>query len=76
MLYELWLDARRFGVKRPDGDLLVPVRVYELAARTGLTRETASRELTKLRRLGIKTTPRGIRVQSLKTLESELGDKL
>lgn len=76
MLYELWLDARRFGVKQSSGSLLVPVYVYELAARTGLTRETASRELAKLRHLGVRTTPHGISVRNLKSLESKLGDKL
>jgi len=76
VLYELWLDARRLGEKQADGTLLVPIRVYELAARTGLTRETASRELAKLLSLGIKNSLRGVIVRNLNDLEKGLGDEL
>jgi len=77
LLFELLLEAQRFGQVHADGKrLIVPIRVSDLADRTGLTRETVSRELAKMKALGILTSRNGIIVQNLKTLEDELGNSL
>jgi CRP-like cAMP-binding protein len=73
IVYELLLDARRFGHKQSDGSTLVTTHVYELAARTGLSRETASRQLSKLRNLGVTNSRKGITLKNLKALEEKLG---
>lgn len=44
---EIMIEAKRFGKSTPQGTL-VKVTVSELAARSGLARETASRQLGKL----------------------------
>ena len=75
ILYELLLEGRRFGARHQKGVYIIKMHVYELAARTGLTRETASRELSKIKSLGIKINKQGIEVQNLNKLEDEL-DKI
>ena len=77
LLFELLLEAQRFGQKHANvKGLVVPIRVNDLADRTGLTRETVSRELAKMKSLGITTSRKGIIVQELGTLEDELGNSL
>lgn len=77
LLFELLLEAQRFGQKHADEKgIIVPIRVSDLADRTGLTRETVSRELSKLKPLGIKATRNGIVVHKIEVLENELGNSL
>jgi CRP-like cAMP-binding protein len=76
LLYELHLETQRYGVKQSDNSYLVPIHIYELAARTGMTRETASRELAKLSSLGITNHRNGITINNIQTLENELKDGL
>lgn len=76
ILYELLLEGRQFGQKQSDGACIIAMHVNELAARTGLSRETVSRSIAKIKDLGIKVKPGGIEVKDLKILESALGDDL
>lgn len=48
LVFELIIEAYRFGETQPDGKILIGRRQANLAARTGLARETVSRELSKL----------------------------
>lgn len=56
--FELLLEAYRFGSDNRNGMLLVKVKQTVLAARSGLARETVSRELHKLEQEGIITRNR------------------
>jgi CRP-like cAMP-binding protein len=48
LVFELLLEAYRFGTATTDGRRLIKIRQHTLAARSGLARETISRELHKL----------------------------
>jgi len=48
VVFELILECERFGVGQPDGSYRLDLHGSEFAARSGLTRETVSRELRKL----------------------------
>lgn len=50
---ELKIIASRFGEKTADGYVVIPVTETELAATAGLSRETVSREIGKLKQAGI-----------------------
>lgn len=76
ILYELCLEGRRFGEIQKNGKCFIPMHLNELAAKSGLSRETASREIGKLKKLGIVVSRKGIYVKSLKTLHDELGNSL
>lgn len=49
VLLELIIAARRFGQKSDKGEIRLDMTAGDLASRTGLTRETVSRELQKLK---------------------------
>lgn len=53
LILELSISAKRFGTQQDDGSILLSITTQELAARTGLARETVSRELSKLRSAGL-----------------------
>jgi biotin operon repressor len=55
---------------------MIFMHVNELAARTGLSRETVSRAIGKMKDFGIKVKSGGIEVKDLEILESALGDDL
>lgn len=74
VLYELLLDARRFGAPQKDGSLKLDLTEKDLASRAGLSRETVSREVRKLKEknlVGIRT--RSIEIMNIVELEKELG---
>lgn len=48
LMYEISTQCRRFGEKQSDGNYVIKITETELAARAGLSRETVSREMTKL----------------------------
>lgn len=52
LVYELLLEAHRFGEDIGEGQKRIAIRQNELAARTGLARETVSRELKNLEDCG------------------------
>jgi CRP-like cAMP-binding protein len=76
ILYELLLEGRQFGQKQPDGTYMIFMHVNELAARTGLSRETVSRAISKIKDFGIRVKSGGIEVKDLEILENALGDGL
>ena len=77
LLYELIVEAKRFGEPVEDGGLLVAIRESDLAARAGLSRETVSREMQKLIKQGLATMKsQQIIVHNLNKLEEKLGTEL
>lgn len=74
LLYELMLECRRFGQKQSDGSWFIEIHLYQLATRTGLSRETASREMSKMKHLGITVAHSGITIKDTKVLYNELSD--
>lgn len=72
LMLELIIAAKRFGKPSAKGEIKLDVTAGDLAARTGLTRETVSRELQKLKAEGLVRVSLGIIViPNLKALESE-----
>lgn len=57
--YELAILKDRFGQPQADGSTSIAVTEGELAAQTGLARETVSRELTKLAEQGFLRLTKG-----------------
>lgn len=72
VLFELMVQARRFGAQQEDGSCLVPLNEHEFAKRAGLSRETVSRELRNLKDI-VTIDRKGMSIQDLKLLEDELG---
>lgn len=52
LVFELLIESYRFGVADSDGTVTIKVKQSVLAARSGLARETVSRELHKLEKEG------------------------
>lgn len=52
LLYELIIETQRFGEPQPDGSYKLSSTESDLAARSGLTRETVSREMRKIKDSG------------------------
>jgi CRP-like cAMP-binding protein len=76
LIYELLLEARRFGVSKNGGSTL-SINEKDLGARAGLSRETVSREIHKLKADGmIETQSKEIRIKDLHTLEIILGKEV
>jgi CRP/FNR family transcriptional regulator len=74
LLYELIIECRRFGKQQPDGSYLLESNEGDLAARSGLTRETVSREIKKIKDQSlIQLDSKGIHIKDLTELEKKLG---
>lgn len=75
LIYEIILEARRFGVADKDGPgCTLSMSEKDLGAHAGLTRETVSREITKLKKDGLIDIERkGIYITDMKALEKKLG---
>jgi CRP-like cAMP-binding protein len=72
LIFELLLEAYRFGVPGQDDQTLLLINQSGLAARSGLARETVSRELHKLERQQLLAlTKQGIAIDPA-TLEKQL----
>lgn len=74
LLTELLVYARRFG-KQHESTILITVKLTEkdLAAQSGIARETVSRELKKLKQKGLLTFEHNIlRIHDIQKLEDEL----
>ena len=74
LIYELLIEAKRFGdaVPKQGEQRLVHIRHNNLAARTGLARETVSRELHRLEDTGYITLVREGIVLNMAQLEAVL----
>ncbi len=72
LIMELIIQSKRFGKKR-NGEIVLPFSEKELAAYTGMTRETISREMKLLKKKNLVTHGRNILIiPSLTLLEEEL----
>lgn len=78
LVYELLIECRRFGEPQADGSyILKGTNEGDFAARSGLARETISREIHKLQEQGwVKVSKRGIVVSDIKTLERTIGPEI
>lgn len=77
LLFELLVESRRFGKKQPDGTIMLSLHQEELANRAGLSRETVSRELTRIKDLGlVEISRQGFHIKNQHKLEEELGSGL
>ncbi len=71
LTYELAIDALRFGDKLKDGSYVIKETEGDLAARTGLSRETISREMLSLKKQGmVSITNKGIIVHDIDALRA------
>ncbi len=76
LLYELLIEARRFGKKNDDGSYTLDVSEVDLAARAGMSRETISREMKQIKSSGlVELGSKGITIKDLATLESKAGSE-
>jgi CRP/FNR family transcriptional regulator, cyclic AMP receptor protein len=74
LLYELIIECRRFGRPTKNGEYQLEISEVDLAARSGLSRETISREMRKLKERGwVKLATGGIVVKDVGALEEVLG---
>lgn len=70
LAYELSIAAKRFGTAEGDA-IILSVTEKDLAARAGLSRETVSREMSKLKNYGLAELKDGqIIIPNLEALES------
>lgn len=77
VLFEIMVSAKRYGEPRHDGAIDVDLHEEEIANRAGLSRETVSRVLGRVKKLKLIEVNRGgIRVYDLAKLETELGANL
>lgn len=77
LVYELIIECRRFGKLDKSGICRLETNEGDLAARSGLSRETISREMKRLKEDGYITINRhGITVNDLKALEKTLGSEV
>jgi len=76
LIYELLEDARRFGKTQKDGTLLLKINEKELGARAGLSRETVSRELHKIKGENILLQNKSIVIQDLDALKKQSENSL
>ncbi len=74
---ELLIECKRFGSKQNDGTYTLSLREEELANRAGLSRETVSRELAKLKKAGLlHVSHGGIVIKDMSELEKRLAAAL
>jgi CRP/FNR family transcriptional regulator len=77
LIYELVTECRRFGEQQKDGSYLLNVSELDLAARAGMSRETVSREMRKLKDLKlISLDSQKMTVKDLAGLEKALGTEV
>lgn len=73
VVYELLIDAWRFGKNQPDGTIVLTASESDIAARSGLSRETVSREVRALKNIGaVALVKHTLVVLDLPVLEHQL----
>ena len=55
LIFEMLLEAKRFGTVLSDGKVDIQINEKDIGARSGLSRETVSREINKLKSSGAIT---------------------
>ena len=74
LMYELLIECRRFGKPNSDGKYSMAIKEKDLASRAGLSRETVSREMTKLVNDKFVTVkPNQITINNVRVFEEKLG---
>lgn len=77
VMYGLLIEARRFGTKQADGSCIILLSETELANRVGLSRESVSRQVKKLKNAELLENEHGsIIIKDLVALERALGSSL
>lgn len=77
LLYELIIECTRFGTKQADGSYHLTVNESDLAARSGMSRETVSREFSKLKEHGwVSAAGKGIIVHDFAALQTAHGPEV
>lgn len=75
--YEIYIEAKRFGIPHEDECILIEMNERQIAAKTGLTRETVNREIRKLKDLHAVAVERGkIIIKDMSLLEKKLYKEL
>lgn len=70
LVFELIISTRRFGKLQRNGSYRLAINERDLAARTGLTRETINREIRKLKNEGqLQVDQDGLTITDLERLE-------
>ncbi len=74
LIYELITGCYRFGEQTKDGSFILNASEVDIAARSGLSRETVSREMHKLKDEHLVSTAKGsISIKSIASLQKKLG---
>lgn len=74
MLVEVINDCKKYGTRQPDGSYVLNLHENDIAARTGLSRETISRHLSQIDHGKlIQITRKNIVIKDIALLEKELG---
>jgi CRP-like cAMP-binding protein len=77
LIYELIIEARRFGDEGQKGSIILSSSELDLAARAGMSRETISREMHKLKKAGlVDVSSKGIEIKDMAGLQQKLGHEL
>jgi CRP-like cAMP-binding protein len=77
VIYEIIIECRRFGKKQPNGNYILSANEVDLAARSGLSRETVSREIGKLKIQGwVEFRNKDIVIKDVSQLERALGGEV
>jgi CRP/FNR family transcriptional regulator len=76
VMYELIIECRRFGQNEKADTYELTVSEVDLAARSGLSRETVSREISKLKEQKLISSNIKLAVKDLAELEKMLGMEL
>ncbi len=77
LTFEVLNAAYRFGEQQTDGSIRIPLKEGDLGRHAGLTRETVSRCLRKLKAAGlVEVGSSGIRIKNVPELEVTLGTSL
>jgi CRP-like cAMP-binding protein len=72
LIYELIIEGHRFGKKMKDSSIMLNITESDIAARTGLSRETVNREMRKLKDQGeVTISSQGIVITDVTALETE-----
>jgi CRP/FNR family transcriptional regulator len=77
LLYELVIEARRFGEDRSDGSRVIKLNEKDLGARAGMSRETVNREIRKLKTAGLLTIGKNdIVINDMAALEAAMNREI
>ncbi|HSX42925.1 MAG TPA: Crp/Fnr family transcriptional regulator [Candidatus Saccharimonadales bacterium] len=77
LLYELIIECRRFGKQQQDGSYILAATEVDLAARSGLSRETISREMRTLKeKRWLAISKNSITVSDITKLEAAVGSEV